>query len=64
MKKNKNRVVTSNKQPGNDLKKNMPVKTNSTDNIKNTASQMPGLNQEKTTRNDLFPSDGDNLTNV
>lgn len=64
MKKNKKSSVKREKQTGKGIKKDMPVKTNSTDNIKNTASQMTGLNQEKTTRDDLFPSDGDNLTNV
>jgi hypothetical protein len=43
-------------------KKDLPIKNAMTDNTKNAASQLPGLNQSKTTRDDLFPSDGDNLT--
>jgi hypothetical protein len=43
-------------------KSELPIKTPMTNTIKNTASQTPGLNQAKTTRDDLLPSDGDNLT--
>lgn len=49
-------------QVGKEVKKQLPIKNTATDDIKNTASQTSGLNQEKTTRDDLFPSDGDNLT--
>lgn len=45
------------------IKKDLPVKNNMTSSKKNTASQTPGLNQAATTRDDLLPSDGDNLTN-
>ena len=44
-------------------KSELPVKNAVTDAAKNTATQTPGLNQANTTRDDLFPSDGDNLTN-
>lgn len=64
MKKDKKNITTTNKvQISKDIKKNMPIKDTTTDSIKNTASQTPGLNQSKTTRDDLFPSDGDNMTN-
>ena len=49
-------------QTGKRPKKGLPVKNAMTDDIKNAATQTPGLNQAKTTRDDLFPSDGDNLT--
>lgn len=65
MKKDKNEDIRENK-PQTDqsvIKKGAPVKTPMTDNAKKTASETPGLNQAKTTRDDLFPSDGDNLTN-
>ena len=39
--------------------KNFPEKNNRTDAAKNIASQTPGLNQAKITRDDQFPSDGD-----
>jgi hypothetical protein len=42
--------------------KNLPAKNSTSNTIRNTASQTPGLNQANTTRDDLFPSDGDNLT--
>ena len=61
MKKDKKEVPVIN-QPANALKKDMPVKNAMTDSVKNTRSQAPGLNQAKTTRDDLMPSDGDNLT--
>jgi len=64
MKKDKKEKPGENKvQKGEEIKKNLPVKNKMTDSIKNTASQTPGLNQANTTRDDLFPSDGDNLTN-
>ena len=64
MKKYKKEKPGENKvQKGEEIKKNLPVKNNMTDSVKNTASQTPGLNQANTTRDDLFPSDGDNLTN-
>lgn len=56
--------ANSNKaQEGRDVKAGLPIKNTVTDEIKNSASQTPGLNQEKTDRDDLLPSDGDNLTN-
>lgn len=62
MKKDKKNKITENKpQTGRAIKKGLPVKNAMTDSIKNAASQMPGLNQEKTKRDDLFPSDGDNV---
>ena len=64
MKKDKKEKPGENKvQKGEEIKKNLPVKNKMTDSVKNTASQTPGLNQANTTRDDLFPSDGDNLTN-
>jgi len=45
-----------------DITKDLPVKNATTNATKNTAVQTPGLNQEKTSRDDLFPSDGDNMT--
>lgn len=61
--KPKNEKPNSEKpQNGKEIKKDMPVKTPATDGTKKAASQTPGLNQAKTTRDDLFPSDGDNLT--
>jgi len=64
MKKDKKEKPGENKvQKGEELKKDSPVKNKMTDSVKNTASQAPGLNQANTTRDDLFPSDGDNLTN-
>lgn len=63
MKKDRKNVVTVEKsQPGNAVKKDLPIKNAMTDSTKNAASQLPGLNQENTSRDDLFPSDGDNLT--
>lgn len=62
MKKNKKPLNKEHVQTVKDIKKDMPEKTPATDTTRNTASQTPGLNQEKTTREDLFPSDGDNLT--
>ena len=63
MKKDKKDNVRINEvQSGKAVKKDLPVKNKMTDNTKNTASQTPGLNQANTTRDDLLPSDGDNLT--
>jgi hypothetical protein len=63
MKKGKKSNITENKgQSGKEVKKDLPIKNAVTDYIKNTAAQTNGLNQAKTTRDDLFPSDGDNLT--
>lgn len=50
-------------QAGEAVKKDLPIKNAMTDTVKNTALQTPGLNQANTTRDDLLPSDGDNLTN-
>ena len=64
MKNNKNdKAAINSKQNGESVNKDLPIKTTVTDSVKNTASQTPGLNQAKTTRDDLLPSDGDNLTN-
>jgi hypothetical protein len=64
VKKDAKKSLLKNKpQSGREVKKGLPVKTPMTDDIKNTASQAPGLNQAKIIRDDLFPSDGDNLTN-
>ncbi len=67
MKKNKqdtqDKTKTNKPQTGDAIKANLPVKNATTDSVKNTASETEGLNQAKTTRDDLFPSDGDNLTN-
>lgn len=63
MKKNNTADSTENKtQKGEEIKKHLPVKNAMTDKAKNAAARIPGLNQAKTTRDDLFPSDGDNLT--
>ena len=50
-------------QTGEEVKKDLPIKNEATDSVENSAKQTPGLNQEKTIRDDLFPSDGDILTN-
>lgn len=67
MKKNKqdneNKTKPNKAQTFDAVKKDLPVKNAMTDSIKNTASQTPGLNQANTSRDDLFPSDGDNMTN-
>ena len=63
MKKDKkDKTITNKGQTGKAVKKGLPVKNAMTDVVKNIASQTPGLNQTKTTRDDLLPSDGDNLT--
>ena len=64
MKKDKKEKTGIDKeQTGKEIKKDMPVKNAVTDSTKNTASQTPGLNQVGTTRDDIFPSEGDNMTN-
>lgn len=65
MKKDKKSTADTTNKPQSvgDIKKGLPVKTPMTDITKNIATQTPGLNQTKTTRDDLLPSDGDNLTN-
>jgi hypothetical protein len=40
----------------------LPVKNAMTDPIKNTANQIEGLNQSRIVADELFPSDGDNMT--
>jgi hypothetical protein len=50
-------------QAGEEIKKGLPEENAMTNTTKNTATQTPGLNQENITRDDLLPSDGDNLTN-
>lgn len=62
MKKNKETHIKENEAQSGKAVKDLPIKTAVTDDAKNSASQTPGLNQAKTTRDDLFPSDGDNLT--
>ena len=66
MKKNKqdneDKTKVNKAQTGEAIKNDVPIKNAMTDSVKNTASQTPGLNQAKTTRDDLFPSDGDNMT--
>lgn len=59
MKKNKKNAQGTHVQTGTAVKKGLPVKNTMTDNSKNTAAKTPGLNQAKTTRDDLLPSDGD-----
>jgi len=63
MKNNNSSAITENKaQTGKAIKKELPVKNAMTDKAKNIATQTPGLNQANTKRDDLFPSDGDNMT--
>jgi len=57
------KAVANTAQKGKEIKQGLPEKNAMTDSVKNTATQIPGLNQAKTTRDDLFPSDGDNPTN-
>lgn len=65
MKKNiKDKVLANNAQTGKAIKNDLPIKNAMTDAVKNTALHTQGLNQAKTTRDDLLPSDGDNLTNT
>jgi len=64
MKKDKKDLAIANKaQTGKSVKKGLPIKNGMTDAVKNIAVQTEGLNQSKITRDDLLPSDGDNLTN-
>lgn len=63
MKKDKKDIPVKTRQAGKNSNKELPVKNAMTDRVKNAASQIPGLNQAETTRDDLLPSDGDNLTN-
>ncbi len=63
MKKNKETNIKEDEAQSGKPIKDLPIKTAVTDDIKNSASQTPGLNQAHTTRDDLFPSDGDILTN-
>lgn len=60
---NEDKSKTNRAQTGDAIKRDLPIKNAMTDSVKNTASQTPGLNQANTTRDDLFPSDGDNMTN-
>jgi hypothetical protein len=59
----KNKAPTNKAQTGKAIKKHLPIKNAMTDTVKNTALHTHGLNQANTTRDDLFPSDGDNMTN-
>lgn len=59
----KDKAAANDAQKGEDIKKGLPEKNAMTDTVKNIALQTPGLNQVNTTRDDLLPSDGDNLTN-
>ena len=61
MKKDKSTINNPDKLE--ELQKDLPVKNAVTNSVENSAKYTPGLNQEKTKRDDLFPSDGDNLTN-
>jgi len=63
MKRNTESASTSKPKKDTTIKKDLPAKNNMTSSKKNTASQTPGLNQAAITRDDLLPSDGDNLTN-
>ncbi len=67
MKKNKqdkeDKIKSNKAETGKAIKQDLPIKNVMTDSVKNTASQTSGLNQANTTRDDLFPSDGDNMTN-
>jgi hypothetical protein len=62
MKKSSKNRDKNHKPTDKKFENDMPIKNTTTDSVKNTASQTPGLNQAKTTRDDLRPSDGDNLT--
>jgi hypothetical protein len=63
MKKNTKDKPTNKATTGEAAKKDLPIKNAVTDAAKNTALKTEGLNQAKTTRDDLLPSDGDNMTN-
>jgi hypothetical protein len=61
--KKKEPVITENKpQTDTGTYNQQPIKNSITDPIKNTANQTEGLNQSKIISNDVFPSDGDNMT--
>jgi hypothetical protein len=62
-KQEEDKIKTNKAQTGKAIKNDLPIKNDMTDSVKNTASQTPGLNQANTSRDDLFPSDGDNMTN-
>jgi hypothetical protein len=64
MKKDKKAQATNKAQTGRSVKKGLPIKNAMTDAVKNAAIHTQGLNQVKTTSDDLLPSDGDNLTNT
>ena len=64
MKKDTKDTTDNKAQTGEVLKKDLPIKNSMTNAVKNTALQTEGLNQAKITRDDLLPSDGDNLTNT
>ena len=59
---NEDKTKVNKAQTGEAINNDLPIKNAMMDSVKNTASQTPGLNQAKTTRDDLFPSDGDNMT--
>ena len=59
---NEDKIKTNKAHTGEIIKRDLPIKNPMTDSVKNTASQTSGLNQANTTRDDLFPSDGDNMT--
>jgi hypothetical protein len=64
MKKDEKTEAQKNRpQTGKPVKEELPIKNPATDTTKNSATQTPGLNQSAITRDDLLPSDGDNLTN-
>lgn len=62
MKRGIKKITEDKPQTGRPTKEKLPIKNTVTDKAKNAATQEPGLNQAKTKRDDLFPSDGDNLT--
>lgn len=63
MQKNTQIEITEDKpQTGFDIKHHLPIKNAMTNDIINAALQTTGLNQANITRDDLFPSDGDNMT--
>ncbi|MGI8584398.1 MAG: hypothetical protein ACR2KX_19570 [Chitinophagaceae bacterium] len=59
---NEGKTKPNKAQTGDAIKRDLPIKNAMTDSVKNTASQTSGLNQANTTRDDLFPSGGDNMT--
>ena len=60
----KDKAIANKAQTGRAIKKGLPIKNGMTNTVKNTALHTEGLNQSKTTRDDILPSDGDNLTNT